>query len=384
MPRSASTDQAPTLFKSIQVGRGIAALLVVVFHLSEAIGSAKYFAVPIYTYFFTACGAAGVNFFFVLSGFIITTAHWDDVGKPGRFLPYLFKRAVRIYPIFWVIFFGVCGAAMLVPSLRETIPQDFSVLAKSALLIPQDPAVVGGTGAPVIIAAWSLHYEMLFYAFFGVMILSGRLAVAIGLCLMLWAVGGALWGLPFPLPFLNAAYFALFAMGVLAGLAVRGRRWRSAARPAAAFGALTLFSVVAAAGLNRAFPETAPHPGWLAECSLLGLGSTLLIFGLATAEKCPHSIAPSWRAGLLLGDMSYVLYLVHYPVISIACKIGKSAGLSGTAGATLCGAVTLGLCLLIAFVLHKAIERPALSAARSLLSLRRFVTAPQALPVTSG
>lgn len=81
----------------IQVGRGIAAMMVVLFHLGGAMSAEKYFGDLTYIRLFRF-GSAGVEFFFVLSGFIIMYAHQKDIGRPDALAYYARRRAVRIYP----------------------------------------------------------------------------------------------------------------------------------------------------------------------------------------------------------------------------------------------------------------------------------------------
>lgn len=65
---------------SIESARGIAAFMVVLFHTTGIMNLPKYFSVmPLGGVF--GFGHAGVDFFFVLSGFIILFIHYDDIGK---------------------------------------------------------------------------------------------------------------------------------------------------------------------------------------------------------------------------------------------------------------------------------------------------------------
>ena len=135
------------------MGKAIAAILVLLYHLGIAISSDKYFGIGGFQTPFSF-GNAGVEFFFVLSGFIIYFAHKQDLSQTGKLGIYAVKRFTRIYPTYWLIFLAVCLMAMPFPALRATIPHQFSSLIKALLLIPQDKAIVGGTGAPVLIVAW--------------------------------------------------------------------------------------------------------------------------------------------------------------------------------------------------------------------------------------
>jgi len=89
------------MLKSLQMARGIAALAVTLFHTSGMFADPRYgFERPFW--WLTERGDLGVDFFFVLSGFIIMLAHRADVGRPREVGNYAFKRAVRIYPMYWL------------------------------------------------------------------------------------------------------------------------------------------------------------------------------------------------------------------------------------------------------------------------------------------
>ncbi len=62
-----------------------------------------------------AFGHAGVDFFFVLSGFIILHVHAGDIGRPVRLGHYLQRRFTRVYPFYWVVFL----LALLAMGLRH-------------------------------------------------------------------------------------------------------------------------------------------------------------------------------------------------------------------------------------------------------------------------
>jgi hypothetical protein len=95
---------------------------------------------------------------------------WQDVGNAGCLPNYILKRFTRVYPTYWVVF----AAALTGIAVRhyEDVPKNASAILAALALVPQDPAIVGGTGAPVVIVAWSLQYEVLFYTFFALLITS--------------------------------------------------------------------------------------------------------------------------------------------------------------------------------------------------------------------
>ena len=83
--------------RTIQVARGIAANLVVFSHLFLV--ETKYTAAGVLPAF-TLYGIAGVDLFFVLSGFIMVAVAGRDIGP----IEFLWRRATRIYPTYWLSF----------------------------------------------------------------------------------------------------------------------------------------------------------------------------------------------------------------------------------------------------------------------------------------
>ncbi|CAM4421473.1 acyltransferase family protein [Palleronia rufa] len=86
--------------ESLQALRAAAVLLVVLFHLNVYTVTDILGRQPLWNGF--DMGYAGVEIFFVLSGFIMFHVHSGDFGRRDRFGPYISKRMTRIYPFFWI------------------------------------------------------------------------------------------------------------------------------------------------------------------------------------------------------------------------------------------------------------------------------------------
>jgi peptidoglycan/LPS O-acetylase OafA/YrhL len=237
---------------------------------------------------------------------------------------------------------------------------DAVTLLKSMALLPQDPGIVGGTGAPVLIVAWSLQYEMVFYAFFGLLILNRVAGFAFAAGTFASAFAGHVLGWRLFLYFMNPVFFILFGFGLLIGLAAKAKLWTSYGRVAVLLGAAGLVATAIIA--NRTITTGLEL--------IYGLGAGLLIFGLATMEgKRRFQI---WKGWLLLGESSYVLYLIHFPIISVACKTAIAAGLAGFLGATITWVVTLAICVGAAVLVHIMAEKPMMTTARAVWGRTSF------------
>ncbi len=131
---------------SIQILRAAAALSVALFHACQ--WSQMDFAV----------GAAGVDVFFVISGFVLWTACEARPTTPGAFL---LARAERVLPLYWIATLAVAAVALWRPEALSIVYLQGRHLLLSLLLIPHDDPM--GGPFPLLPTGWTLTYEAFFY-----------------------------------------------------------------------------------------------------------------------------------------------------------------------------------------------------------------------------
>jgi peptidoglycan/LPS O-acetylase OafA/YrhL len=328
---------------SIQAGRGMAAIMVVFFHANVFIIPDQIYRVPGMTVWKGfEMGFAGVEFFFVLSGFIMMFVHGRDFGVPARFWPFVRNRILRIYPIYWIVLTGLLALYLLVmPGSGPETAREPMAIFTSYLLWPT-------VEAPVLHPAWTLRHEMLFYLVFGLVILNRR---AGGTLFWLWTAVAALTvllpELPHPWSFLISYYNVLFAFGLLAAMFYRALTPRQGT-------ILFLLGTAAffAIGLSDAYRAVAWAHDWRTIC--FGLAAAAIVTGLAAGSFHPGRLA------VFLGDASYSIYLAHIPSMNAAAIVIRKLGLPDLlpvwavfAVASVCG--ILGGC-----ILHVVLERPLL------------------------
>ena len=134
--------------------RGVAANLVVFSHLFFV--QAKYTTAGVLPAF-ALYGLAGVDMFFVLSGFIMVAVAGRNIG-PIRFL---WRRAARIYPTYWLVSLAVLALAIVAPALVDSSVIAPISLWRSFLLVP-------GETVPLLAVGWTLVHEMYFYLVFAI------------------------------------------------------------------------------------------------------------------------------------------------------------------------------------------------------------------------
>lgn len=147
----------------LQVFRGIAALMVVLHH---SIGSLKYYHKIEYPFlnYVGFIGKFGVDFFFVLSGFIITYSAYYKYNEPNAFSNYVKNRLIRIYVPYLPIGIFMLVVYTLLPGFSNG-NRDLSFLT-SLTLIPH--------GNPALSVAWTLSFELCFYLLFSLSFFSKK------------------------------------------------------------------------------------------------------------------------------------------------------------------------------------------------------------------
>ena len=141
-------SKGENVIANVEAARGIAACLVLFYHAARHIkGDTGHLPFGTISQF----GHSGVDFFFVLSGFIIMFVHFDDIGKPHSIVRYAKRRITRIYPLYWMVLsFTIFMQAIAHP---ESMPSLSHVMQDLALL-PTTATIVG--------VAWTLQHELYF------------------------------------------------------------------------------------------------------------------------------------------------------------------------------------------------------------------------------
>ena len=318
---------APQKFDLIQCGRAVAALMVVVYHASRIVALPRFYGDDRFAIMLQNLNA-GVDFFFVLSGFIITWVHWGDIGCKDRMASYVRKRFLRIYPTYWGVLLPLTLLYFLAPSAGVASQRDPLNVMLSVFLLPNPQQ-------PVLGVAWTLTYEVFFYALFLLVIRYGR---ALLWLTPVWAIGIIVFqgdGHPFWMRFLFNAFNINFIFGIWAGIALRrvggipGSRW------------LLGFGLSAFVAGLFFIPDVQHVP--LVARLIFGLAAMLIVLGSVDLERRRRFAVPD--AVMLAGSASYAIYLTHPVILSIAMTV-----LTRVAGRDVPILLTLGSLLIICTV----------------------------------
>jgi exopolysaccharide production protein ExoZ len=305
LPRLNVTDLGSKKIDAIQALRGIAAVAVVVAHVWGV----------------TIAGDYAVNVFFVISGFTMLYASERQFGTVSSIYPFLIRRFIRIYPIYWL------SLILLISIIGIQGASGARHLILSILLLPEERL-------PILPPAWTLIIEVYFYLIFSIFLFTSRRLSVVLVCFTLFLLA-CLHGVAY-----NSFFYyytnpmiLLFGAGVaLANVYCNGVRVNKLV-------SLILITVSFLWVLALSLHDH--NDNWRWRVLLLGPPAIMLFIG--AVMTAPITLL-SWKLLQELGDASYSIYITHWIFIVLLPSPFHFA--------------PLFMALIFGMGLHYAVERP--------------------------
>lgn len=356
------TSERGTRLSGVQIFRGLAALTVLLYHInlqfSAFVPGAPDFKAEQYQWIVHRLGFLGVDFFFVLSGFIIHHVHYHDLGLPNRGKLFLAKRFIRVQPLLWVII--VLKQCYLSFVNGESV--EWVTIFNTAFTLP---------GEKLIGVAWTLTFEWMFYVFFLVGIIAGKRWFWVG-CLV-WStlvimiapfdrLGWSAW-----LMVITSPYIIQFLSGVVAAelfkrcgdLTPKIRHWPG--------WAALVFMLI---GVSNTPMNLTPRE-WSSTMDMaIGRFYWGLVFGLVVwwAATNDSLFRKSWMLGLIVvGNASYAIYLFHNEMLQGLIRVGHHLGIFDYELVEVWMWVFTAVLVVSGVVIHFIVEKPLLNIGRQLI-----------------
>ncbi len=380
---------------SVQILRAIAAICVVIGHAQAFIGFPMAKIGQSFNWSFLLPWGAGVDLFFVISGFIMVYSSERLFGAEDGTRQFLWRRLTRIVPLYW--------AFLLLILVKQFIGHkptpDAAGIFASFIFMPWD-SYGDGLVRPFYDLGWTLNYEMFFYCVFALFIgfrrelATAMVALVLG-CLVVIA-------LILPLPTIQLGYWSQpIILEFIFGMAIALLLRLGIVLP---FWPRIALVVAGAILFQHDFLYSSSHPyGGTPQTGLLrvlawGIPAAMVMAGcvLKTREALPdyalqviissnlfaknrtHFFARCSGFAKLMGDASYALYLCHPAVMMVLSAVWFAAGLNIWLPAYLATGICVLTSIFASLLVHRWFEQPI---TRWLQSRHRGTNAKSALTV---
>ena len=316
---------APVQYLSIQYLRGLAAMMVVVFHARDP---APWLFSPLARF---EALAHGVDIFFVISGFIMYAAARNELP-----LDFARKRIIRIVPLYWLATLAVVAIALAQGHGISRLN-----LIWSLMFVPFYNPTHNNLIWPLLVPGWTLNYEMFFYLLFGIALVSRRLLPVLTVAIVVPVLAG--FG-RVPANALAQTYTDPILLEFLAGIWIgyASQRW-SLHR----FAPLLPIGLVAVLlGDLSSWPRVITY----------GIPAVAVVLGAVAWEARTGPRTIGWAK--TLGDASYSIYLSHFILMEIPAAIFPQLPLTGWPQFLAFVVTAVALSLVGGLALHRWVERP--------------------------
>lgn len=309
-------------YRSIHYLRGIAALMVVIYHIFSygmvadlPRGSVQWMK-------------HGVAIFFVISGFVMVVSTAKRPNDPGDFI---LRRLLRVVPLYWVATLFLFAAGL-------THPGDLQRLAPSLLFVPMVVDGAPKAAGPVLEVGWTLYLEMAFYLLFAAAMVMPRrwaIPVTVGILCLVSPVTALL-----PGNALASFYAHPGLLNFAGGMVIAWTRIR-----------LPAWTVPLGFTLMAWFANTSSPDYTLA----VTIPALLIIGGALGAEsKLPSPERLPMKFLATLGDASFAIYLMHFATFNLL--VAPLAGYPAKALVII--PLATGLATLVGIMVHRHVEQP--------------------------
>jgi exopolysaccharide production protein ExoZ len=329
----------------IQYLRAIAALMVVFHHARNYFGT--------HAHELTSVGAAGVDIFFVISGFVMaySTRNFDNNGRLAiQASHFLQNRFVRIVPLYWLALLWQAKGEIINGAITPGLIGDFFFIPR---FLPPNFMQIW----PILTPGWTLNYEMFFYVLFGIAMLTAkaRYVVLATVFVSLTPIGIFSHFENAPLRFYTSPIPLEFMFGIL--LYKTRDYYTGLINSSMATVVLIIgFAVLALENryLSRVVADGIP--------AAFIVGSAIILF--------ENKRLPVLQ---LLGDASYSIYITHVFALQFAVYLAHLLKLNDPSPTNL--VVVIGMQMIIAaivgVIIHKTIEKPVTSFLQAMIKKRQ-------------
>lgn len=305
-------------------------------------------------------GAAGVDAFFVISGFIMCHIT-DNENRNG--LQFFKRRLARVAPAYWIVTSMIALVMLIHPATFRT--SEFSPeLYLASMTFLAWPNAATGDAQPLLLIGWTLNYEFFFYSLFAVMmsINSRHKIILVAISFIILGIFGTTQNISDPM---LAFYTNPISLEFVAGMLI-WKFYKSGLINGKFLGCtLTVCAVLILVVIDNFI--------WVERSSVSrvlywGLPGALLVAG----TLCLEASGAIKRSRFLyaLGDASYSIYLSHIITLGIVRAFWGKFDLKQWLPDAILLIVGVVASIVIGYLFHLFVEKPASAKMRSIVFAR--------------
>ncbi|MEO2073958.1 MAG: acyltransferase [Bacillus sp. (in: firmicutes)] len=325
----------------VQVSRAIAILFVLLGHVNILFYTH-------YKYDWFHMGqwerTGGVDFFFIVTGFMIYYLYHKHAGVPGKASEFLLKRVIRIYPLYWMFTLLAIAVSVIFPSMDGAY--SLETIIKSMLILPTEP---------ILASTWSLSHVVFFYLLFTAYIFKPKISKRI---IFFWIVATILIELKI-LPISEHTFFVSFSsLEIIFGSLIAYLTLNFTFRLSSLYIFIGLLGYLAV-WINNIYNLVSIQAP-IFYC----LFSMILMLGISEKDKKERNVP---KALSFLGDASYSIYIAHGPFLQLYILILEKLRLIDTLGFFLSMVIVILLAVISSCFVYRFIEKPMLKYLRKIV-----------------
>lgn len=358
------------MLKNVQVLRAIAAMLVLFDHINGELQHSDPGATTAFAPF-RYIGNAGVDLFFVISGFIMVTTSWSRFGRASSPGTFVLRRLARIFPPYWLVLVPIVVVYLTAAKHLMHAHDGRGDVVASIFLLPQ-------AHDPLLQVSWTLTFELFFYIVFAA-ILAAKRSMLVPL-LTVWFVfevgARSLIGQtqnPY-LAFLSTPLPIEFIVGAVVGYFYRIERLPFATTVGVG-GAIAFAAVWLASAFPHATADLTKND--LARVVQFGIPAAAVVYGAVGREARYGTAAPAWA--ILLGNASYATYLWHVPITIVLGSVAMRLRVHGIVADSIAQVASIAIVLAVSLLAYRYFERPVTAFLNATIA-RRLQPSPRSIP----
>jgi len=277
----------------------------------------------------------GVDFFFIVTGFMIYYLYHKHAGVPGKTKEFILKRIIRIYPVYWLCTLILIAVPLLFPSKVEGY--SWEIIIKSIIILPP---------IPILDSAWSLCHVMFFYLLFSAFLFRPKIFKPI---IFLWIVATILIELkvvPFPE---DSFIFSFSSLEIIFGCLVAYLTLNFT------FKHSTLLISIGLLGYLAVWINNIYNFIYLHGPTFFCLFSMILMLGISEKDKKQRKVP---KVLSFLGDASYSIYIAHGSLLHLYLFLLVKIHLVGSIGYFFSMSIVILLTIITSCIVYKVIEKP--------------------------